>query len=386
MLRTILILSAATALVVPAVAQEAYVIGLTGAMTGPSAGTLGPAVDGLRLYVERLNASGGINGRKIALILQDDSSEPSKAAANVKRLVSQENVLMVVNASLSSTYAPTLVETRRGGVPVLYMGAVCPKEVSPPAADPLQFCSTGFAQGFDSRAALNQVKETATGPVRIGFASMAIPISRSEMDYAVEYSKTLGMTPVGHQVIPPATADYTPFASKLKEGDPNWMCSWAPWVTKVRTFEAMRRLDWQGEYITIAHLEAESELPRLKDAKFYVMGANSLFEEGLPIHKEIIEAAGGGNARYPASQMTEGWLGGLVIEAALRKVGWPAEPAKVTAALTELKVDTKGLRGVPLVWTRENHFRTQQAYRIYRWDTSRNAIARMKDWMIYEVK
>ena len=49
---------------VPAVAQEAYVIGLTGAMTGPSAGTLGPAVDGLRLYVEKLNASGGINGRK----------------------------------------------------------------------------------------------------------------------------------------------------------------------------------------------------------------------------------------------------------------------------------------------------------------------------------
>jgi branched-chain amino acid transport system substrate-binding protein len=345
MLRSSLMVAcAATAFALPAVAQDAYVIGLTGAMTGPSAGTLGPAVDGLRLYVEKLNAAGGINGRKIQLILQDDSSEPSKAAANVKRLVSQDNVLMVVNASLSSTYAPMLVETRRAGVPVLYMGAVCPKEVSPPTADPLQFCSTGFAQGFDSRAALNYVKETAKEPVRIGFASMAIPISRSEMEYAVEYSKTLGMTPVGHQIIPPPTPDYTPFATKLKEADPNWMCSWAPWVTEVRTFEALRRLDWQGEYITIAHLEAESELPRIKDAKFYVMGANSLFEENLPIHKEIIEASKTGNAKYPASQMTEGWLGGLVIEAALRKVGWPADPMKVAAALTDLKVDTKGLR------------------------------------------
>jgi branched-chain amino acid transport system substrate-binding protein len=377
---------AASAFALPAVAQDAYVIGLTGAMTGPSAGTLGPAVDGLRLTIEKLNTAGGINGRKIQLILQDDSSEPSKAAANVKRLVSQDNVLMVVNASLSSTYAPMLVETRRAGVPVLYMGAVCPKEVSPPAADPLQFCSTGFAQGFDSRAALNYVKETAKEPVRIGFASMAIPISRSEMEYAVEYSKTLGMTPVGHQIIPPPTPDYTPFATKLKEADPNWMCSWAPWVTEVRTFEALRRLDWQGEYITIAHLEAESELPRIKDAKFYVMGANSLFEENLPIHKEIIEASKAGNAKYPANQMTEGWLGGLVIEAALRKVGWPVDPMKVAAALNDLKVDTKGLRGVPLVWTKDNHFRTQQAYRIHRWDTGTSAITRVKDWIVYDVK
>ena len=59
--------------------QDAYVIGVTGAMTGPSAGTLGPAVEGLRIYVDRLNAAGGVNGRQIKLMLQDDSSEPSKA-------------------------------------------------------------------------------------------------------------------------------------------------------------------------------------------------------------------------------------------------------------------------------------------------------------------
>ena len=66
--------------------------------------------------------------------------------------------------------------------------------------------------------------------------------------------------------------------------------------------------------------------------------------------------------------MTEGWLGGLVIEAAFIRRGWPAEPCQGDGNATELKVDTKGLRGVPMVWTKENHFRTQQAYRIYRWD------------------
>jgi branched-chain amino acid transport system substrate-binding protein len=387
MLRLILTaLLASAAFALPAAAQETYVIGLTGAMTGPAAGTLGPAVEGVRLYVERLNAAGGINGRKVDLLLQDDAAEPSKAAANVKKLLTQDNVVLLINASLSSTYAPMLAETKRARVPVLYMGAVCPKDVLPPTADALQFCSTGFSQGFDTRAALGFVKETAKEPVRIGFASMAIPISRGEMEYGMEFAKTLGMTPVDHETIPPPTPDYTPFATKLKEANPNWVLSWAPWVTEVRTAEALRKLGWDGQYITNAHLEAEGELARLKDPKFFVMGANSLFEENLPIHREIIAAAKTGNAKYPANQMTEGWLGGLVIDAALRKAGWPADAAKVVAALSDLKVDTKGLRGGTMEWTKDNHYRTRQFYRVYRWDTDKAAIVRVKDWIEYEVK
>lgn len=374
----------ATIMVLPAIAQESYVIGLTGGMTGPAAGTYGPAVEGLRLYVDKLNVSGGVNGHKIQLILLDDSSEPSKAAANVKKLVSQDNVSLLVNVSLSSTYAPMLAETHSAQVPVLYMGAVCPKEVLPPTPDPLQFCSTGFAQGYDSRAALAYIKEVAKGPVNLGLAAMAIPVSRAEIDSAESQTAALGFKSVAKEIIPPPTPDYTPFASKIKDAGANWVFSWAPWVTQIRTFEALRRLDWQGDYLTIAHLEAEDELSRVKDPKFYVMGANSMFVEGLPVHKEITEATKAGNSKYPATKMTEGWLGGLVIEAALKKVGWPATPEKVSAALTELTVDTKGLRGGPMVWTKSNHFRTKQAYRVYRWDGSKITV--LKNWYTYEVK
>src|SRR5690242_10153001 len=87
MRRALIGLAAAAVLALPAAAQDHYVIGLTGAMTGPAAGSLAPAVEGVRLYVERINAAGGINGRKVELILQDDAAEPSKAAANVKKLL-----------------------------------------------------------------------------------------------------------------------------------------------------------------------------------------------------------------------------------------------------------------------------------------------------------
>ena len=75
------------------------------------------------------------------------------------------------------------------------------------------------------------------------------------------------MTPVDKEVIPPPTADYTPFATKLKDADANWVFSWAPWVTQVQTFEALRRLGWTGDYITWAHIEAEAELARIKDGE-----------------------------------------------------------------------------------------------------------------------
>jgi branched-chain amino acid transport system substrate-binding protein len=376
---------AVAAFATPALAQDAYVIGVTGALTGPVASTQAPAMEAMRIYMERVNAAGGINGKPVRIILQDDAAEPSKAAANAKKLITQDNVVLLINASLSSTYAPTVAEAKRAGVPLLFASGVCPKDVYPPA-DPQQFCTTAYASNYDSRAALAFVKETAKEPVRIGFAAMAIPLSRGEMDFAESQVGSLGMTAVDKEVIPPPTPDYTPFATKLKDANANWVFSWAPWVTQVRTLEALRRLGWSGQYIAWSHLEAEGELARLKDGDFYVIGANSLFQEDLPIHRDISEAAKKANAAYPGNQMAEGWLAGMVIEAALKGAGWPADAAKVRGALETVKVDTRGLRGGPIEWTKENHFRTRQYYRVYRWDTAKSAIVVAKDWAPYDVK
>jgi branched-chain amino acid transport system substrate-binding protein len=386
MLKSSLIVTAAlAALTGAAAAQDAYNVGLTGALTGPAAGTYAPAVDGLRIYIDKVNAAGGVNGKKINLILLDDSAQPARAAANATRLVTQDNVVLLLNASLSSTYAPVAGESDKANIPLIFASSVCPKDVYPPAK-PLQFCTTAFAANYDSRAVLDFVKATAKTPVKLGLAAMAIPISRGEIDYAEELSKTLGMTPVSKQIIPPPTPDYTPFATLIKDADANWVYSWAPWVTQVRTLEGLRRLGWTGDYVAWAHLEAENELARLKDGKFFVVGANALFQNDLPIHKEIAAAAKAANSQYPVNQMTEGWIAGMVIEAALKAAGWPANAEKITASLSNLKVDTKGLRGGTIEWTKDNHFRTRQYYRVYRWDEAKGAIVQVRDWAAFDVK
>ena len=388
-MKTILTVAAfalAAASPAPALAQgDAYVIGASAAMTGPASATYAPVIEAMKAYLDHVNAQGGINGRPVRVIVQDDGAEPSKAAANAKKLLSQDKVLMLMNTSLSSTYAPMVAGAQRAKVPMYFAGSVCPKDTYPPA-DPVQFCSTAFGANLDSQAALAFVKHSATEPVRLGLAAMAIPIARGEIDYAEGLSKTLGMTPVEKQITPPPTPDYTPFATKLKEANPNWVYSWSPWVSQVRTFEALRRLGWNGRYITWAHLNAEDDLARVKDNEFYVIGTNALFQDNLPIQAEIRAVAHRGNISYPITYLTEGYIAGMVIEAALRKTPWPATPAKVLAAMNSLKVDLKGLRGGPLEWTQDNHFRTKQYYRVWHWDTSKNQIARVQDWQAIEVK
>jgi branched-chain amino acid transport system substrate-binding protein len=367
----------------PAFAEEAYVVGITGVLAGRSAANYAPVVDALRIYVDRINTAGGVNGRPIRLVIEDDLALPWKAAANARRLIAEYKPVLLLSASVSTTYAPVIAEARNASIPLIFASSVCPKDTYPPANEG-QFCSTAFAATYDSRAALAFVKEAATEPVRIAFAAMAIPLSRREIDFAEGEAPKLGMAVVDKEGILPPTDDYTPIATRIKEAGANWVFSWAPWVTQIRTFEALRHIEWSGGYITWAHVEAEEELKRLKDQKFFVLGANALFADALPIQKQITEAAREAGSQYPPEQMTEGWIAGMIVEAALKGAGTEATPGKVQTALENLKVDLKGLRGGPLEWTKDNHFRLKQYYRVYHWDGSK--IAPVKDWFGYDVK
>ena len=74
----------------------------------------------------------------------------------------------------------------------------------------------------------------------------------------------------------------------------------------------------------------------------------------------------------------------MAIEAALKAAGASADRAKLRSAMENLTIDAKGLRGGPIVWTKDNHFRTQLYYRVYKWDGSK--ISRVQDWKNYAVK
>ena len=67
------------------VTKSGIVIGQSIALTGPGSALAAPFHQGAKLYFDRLNASGGINGRRIELVTLDDKNQPPLALEQLCR-------------------------------------------------------------------------------------------------------------------------------------------------------------------------------------------------------------------------------------------------------------------------------------------------------------
>jgi branched-chain amino acid transport system substrate-binding protein len=77
-------------------------VGEYGSMTGGQA-TFGQSThNGIMMAADEVNAAGGINGRKIKVLSEDDQSKPEEAPNAVTKLISKDNVLAVIGEVASS--------------------------------------------------------------------------------------------------------------------------------------------------------------------------------------------------------------------------------------------------------------------------------------------
>ncbi len=107
----------ASALAEDGVTNDTIVIGAYGPLSGPSSGLGLGARAGLELAVEQINSAGGVNGRKLAVVFEDDAFSPSKALASVKKLVEQDKVFMIFGLSGSNPTVGTLNYVRDLQIP-----------------------------------------------------------------------------------------------------------------------------------------------------------------------------------------------------------------------------------------------------------------------------
>jgi branched-chain amino acid transport system substrate-binding protein len=82
----------ATAVAVPASAQDTVKLGLVAAMSGQSAKSGEAIVRGLNIALDEINAKGGLLGKKVELIVRDDESNPAKGVVAARELVQREKV------------------------------------------------------------------------------------------------------------------------------------------------------------------------------------------------------------------------------------------------------------------------------------------------------
>lgn len=78
-------------------------IGAVLSVTGPASFLGDPEKRTLEIYVEEINAKGGVNGQKLQLIVYDDGGNPDNARTFATRLVEEDKIVAMVGGSTTGT-------------------------------------------------------------------------------------------------------------------------------------------------------------------------------------------------------------------------------------------------------------------------------------------
>src|SRR6185312_7522272 len=147
-----LVMFAASA--VSALAQNKYDVGVTDTeikignimpYSGPASayGVIGKTE---QAYFNKINAEGGINGRKIAFVSYDDGYSPPKTVEQTRRLVESDEVLLVFNAMGTAANSAVQKYLNARKVPQLFVSSGAAKW-----NDPLNFPWTmGFTPSYET--------------------------------------------------------------------------------------------------------------------------------------------------------------------------------------------------------------------------------------------
>ncbi len=108
-----------------AFSQEPIRIGAFLAVTGPAAFLGDPEQKTLELYVEKLNAAGGLLGRKLQLVSYDSAGDAEKARTFARRLIEQDKVDVIVGGSTTGETMAVVPLVEAAGIPFISLaGAV----------------------------------------------------------------------------------------------------------------------------------------------------------------------------------------------------------------------------------------------------------------------
>ena len=130
--------------VTTAAAQESIKVGVIQPLTGAFAASGNYVANGAKIAADEINAKGGVLGKKLELVIEDNKSNPTEAAAVAEKLIVRDKVPVMMGAwgsgftlaimpKLMEYKVPMLVETSSAGK-ITTSGNPYIFRISPPSA------------------------------------------------------------------------------------------------------------------------------------------------------------------------------------------------------------------------------------------------------------
>ncbi|MCW2757072.1 MAG: Extracellular ligand-binding receptor [Nocardioidaceae bacterium] len=107
----------------PGVTSDSITLGTTQPLTGPAAPGYSKISAAMKAYFEFVNDQGGVNGRKIKLLVEDDGYNPTNTATKTRQLVLKDKVFAMVGALGTPTHTAVLDFLKQNKVPDLFVAS-----------------------------------------------------------------------------------------------------------------------------------------------------------------------------------------------------------------------------------------------------------------------
>ena len=177
----------------PASAEDAYKIGISAGLTGYASTVDNAWKDGVQVAVDVLNAKGGILGRKIQVIVEDNKSEPQEAVTVYKKMISEDKVDVFISGCVSAGNSAAAPFVARANIPMV----LC--SILPTGAPQIKWAfSTLPLPQFEVEARLEYLQKH-TDIRKFGVLHDPTPYANLQAQAAVSEAEKYGLTLVDNE-------------------------------------------------------------------------------------------------------------------------------------------------------------------------------------------
>jgi branched-chain amino acid transport system substrate-binding protein len=345
----VLLAAGAAALMVgPAHAQKPIRIGYPVILSGPGALIGEPSLKGAQMFVEEINAKGGVLGRKIELVIRDTKGNADEAVRVARDLILRENVDFLFG-TLTSAEGPAVSPIAKENKIVFVVPVVKTDQLTAPQnLHPYVFRTTTNTT-IEGRTAA-EIMAKWSNIKRVGTMSPDYAFGQDVTRAFVTHLKKVrpDIEIVDQQWPKLGETDYSPFinAQMAKKPDAVFSSLWGGhFVTFAKQAKALRYFESFGHnFLGAGEAGAIETAKAMGDDYPFGVWANSYdafnWADGPPAHQDYIARLRAfTKEEHPSSWPITGYIGMQILTAAIAKAG-NTDSDKVSAAMRDITVDT----------------------------------------------
>jgi len=225
----------------PAMPTGTYKVGAVFSVTGRTSFLGDPEQKTAEMLAENINAAGGINGRKLELIIYDTEGDATKANLAVKKLITQDKVCAIIGPSLSGTSLAVLPVAEENETPLISCAASYKIVYNDQTGKPYKWIfKTPQTDTMAAEAIYTHLVNR--GLTKIAIMSVTSGFGASGRGELIRLAPTYKMTIVADEKYDPKDTDMTAQLTKIKGMAPQAIVNWSVGPTQVTVLRNYRDL------------------------------------------------------------------------------------------------------------------------------------------------